>query len=231
MWSSWGYSVRGPGHKRESLPNQDAWKAKAYCWGNVLAVSDGLGSKPLSDIGSKAACNAVTAAARHFAAHPLARIETIPPLIHSLWRIYLGSYYVRDCCATCLFAIQISDRIILGKLGDGMIAALGDKDPVFMTEEKEDNSTYCLDEIFHPRVWELKELSASLYPRIMICTDGVSDDLTVDGREIFSKDVFDNGKNLTELRRALVKWPVPGHSDDKTVACLVNDTSKELPDA
>ena len=235
MWNSWGCSVRGPRHKRESLPNQDAWKAMAYSWGNVLAVSDGLGSKPLSDIGSKAACNAVINAARHFAARPLAQIETIPPLIHSLWRVNLGPYYVRDCCATCLFAIQISDRIILGRLGDGLIAALGDQNtPVFMTDEKEDsfsNITDCLSENFYNKQWELRELKASLYPRIMLCTDGVSEDLTVEGREFFSTEVFKNGSNLSELRRALVEWPVPGHSDDKTVACLVNNAPKEFPDA
>jgi len=229
MWNSWGCSVRGPRHKRESLPNQDAWKSKSGSWGNVLVVSDGLGSKTLSHIGSKAACYAVIEAARYFAAHCAAPIETIPPLIHSLWRINLGSYDVRECCATCLFAMQISDRVILGRLGDGLIAALGDQEtPVFMTDEKEDsfsNITDCLSENFHLKLWELKEISASLYPHIMLCTDGVSEDLTVEGREIFSREVFKNGSDLAELRRTLVKWPVPGHSDDKTIACLVNSAS------
>lgn len=235
MWNSWGCSVRGPRHRRKSQPNQDAWKARAYSWGNVLAVSDGLGSKPHSDIGSKAACNAVISAARHFAAHPLARIEAIPPLIHSLWQIFLGPYYTRDCCATCLFAMQISDRIILGRLGDGLIAALGDQiASVIMTDEKEEsfsNITYCLSEKFRGELWEIRELQASLYPRIMICTDGVSDDLYEDHRESFSEEVFRNGNNLAELRRQLVEWPRPKHSDDKTIACLVNDEPPGSPDA
>jgi len=240
MWSSWGCSVRGPRHKRASLPNQDAWKARAYSWGNVVVVSDGLGSKSLSDIGSKAACNAVIDAARHFAAHSIAPIETIPPLIHALWRIRLGLHDVNECCATCLFVIQILDRIILGKIGDGLIAALGDAaasgnaDKVLMTADKEDSDSYinnatdCLSEKFYLKQWELKELSAASYTRIMLCTDGVSDDLTPAGCEIFSGEICNNGNNVPELRHTLVKWPVQGHSDDKTIACLVNSAPKEF---
>jgi hypothetical protein len=219
-------------HKRLSLPNQDAWKAGAYRWGNVLAVSDGLGSKPHADIGAKAACHAVIKAARHFADHPCAPVKTLPPLIHSLWQVHLESYNVRDCCATCLFAIQIFDRIILGRIGDGLITALGDQDiPVFMTDEKDDDDSYftdCLSENFQSELWELRELKASSYPSVMLCTDGISVDLTVEGRENFSREVFRNGKNPVELCRYLTEWPVPGHSDDKTIACLVN-IAEETP--
>jgi serine/threonine protein phosphatase PrpC len=216
------------------MPNQDAWKAGTYRWGNVLAVSDGLSSKTHSRIGARAACNAVIETARHFAAHPSAPVKTIPQLIHSLWQMRLETYNVSDCCATCLFAIQISDRIILGRIGDGLIAVFGEPEsPVFMTEEKDDddsNITDCLGKNFRPDSWEIRELNASVYSSIMICTDGVSDDLTTRGREIFPRDILGRGKNLEELRRTLVEWKVQGHSDDKTIACLVNNV-KDTPHA
>jgi serine/threonine protein phosphatase PrpC len=193
----------------------------------VLAVSDGLGSKPYSAIGSKAACYAVTETVQYFAMRPSSPISMLPPLIHALWRMRIEPYNVHDCGTTCLFAIRIAERIILGRLGDGLIVADDMKgEPLFFTDEKEDsfsNITDCLGEKFYPELWNLKELSADRYSRVMLCTDGVSDDLTMDGRTIFSRDVFANGKDIDELRRVLIEWPVPGHSDDKTIACLVND--------
>jgi serine/threonine protein phosphatase PrpC len=226
VWNSWGCSVRGPRHIKRSQPNQDSWRARAYRWGNVIAVSDGLGSKPHSDIGSKAACYAVTEAVQYFARHPSAPVDTIPPLIHSLWRILIEPYDVRECGTTCLFAMRINERLIAGRLGDGLIFADSkSEEPVILTDEKEEsfsNVTDCLNGKFHPELWELRELPADDFPRVMLCTDGISDDLTLEGRVIFPREVFANGRDMKELRRSLVEWPTPGHSDDKTLVCLVN---------
>ncbi len=55
-----------PLHVKAGIPNQDSWRARRYKWGNVVVVSDGLGSKAHSDHGSKAACLAVFEAARNY---------------------------------------------------------------------------------------------------------------------------------------------------------------------
>jgi serine/threonine protein phosphatase PrpC len=209
------------------MPNQDAWHAKSYQWGNIVAVSDGVGSKLNADIGSQAAVLAVTSASRFFAKKCSAPLETLPPLIHALWRIRIVPYLARDCGATCLFALRIGERLILGRLGDGLIIAFPDdgEPPVVMTEEKDDdlsNYTDCLREEFRIGSWELREFPAERYPYVMLCTDGVAEDLTNEGRVTFPREVFKNGKNLAKLRQTLIKWPVRGHTDDKTIACLVN---------
>ena len=63
-WRSWGHSMIGPLHQKNGLPNQDAWLARHYSWGDVVVVSDGLGSKPHADTGAKMACRAVCEAAK-----------------------------------------------------------------------------------------------------------------------------------------------------------------------
>ncbi len=45
-WRSFGASVRGPGHVSSGLPNQDAWSRTLRSWGEVVVVSDGVGSRP-----------------------------------------------------------------------------------------------------------------------------------------------------------------------------------------
>ena len=48
-----GYaSVKGVLHENANIPNQDAYSVKKYKFGTILVVSDGLGSKKHSDIGS-----------------------------------------------------------------------------------------------------------------------------------------------------------------------------------
>src|SRR5689334_11547465 len=67
MWKSFGASVVGPSHIATGKPNQDAWASFHHAWGEGVVVSDGLGSKALSDFGSDAACRAVVRAAHRFA--------------------------------------------------------------------------------------------------------------------------------------------------------------------
>src|SRR5690554_2547306 len=50
-----GASVRGPAHSQEGTPNQDALCVSGCRGGWVIAVADGLGSRPLSHLGSRKA--------------------------------------------------------------------------------------------------------------------------------------------------------------------------------
>ena len=61
---------------------------------------------------------------------------------------------------------------------------------------------------------------------VVICTDGISDDLLPDKQMIFAQELNSTYADLgsedrnRDLKRWLKEWPVPGHSDDKTIACL-----------
>ena len=231
IWNSWGASVIGPLHVKTGSPNQDSWMARRYKWGNVVVVSDGLGSKAHSDHGSKAACLAVFEVAESYQNSPDANIVDILRLIHANWLVKISPYSSIDCSATCLFAIQSEVIITLGRLGDGMIVALGetDKNHLILSDNKQDsfsNYTNSLQQEFRADHWETAVIETTAYNAVVLCTDGISDDLLPEKKMIFTKELYSSYANMEseerkrDLKRWLNEWPVPGHSDDKTIASL-----------
>mgnify|MGYP006182257721 CR=1 FL=1 len=231
IWNSWGATAIGPLHVKAGIPNQDSWMVRRYKWGNVVAVSDGLGSKMHSDQGSKAACLAVFEAAKSYHNNPEAKIDDILRLIHANWLIKIAPFSPSDCSATCLFAIQGEGVITLGRLGDGMIAVCGEseKSCLILDDNKQDsfsNFTYCLQQEFKSDQWETATVESAECKAVMLCTDGISDDLLPETQMIFAQELYSTYVDLElderkrDLRRWLREWPVPGHSDDKTIASL-----------
>ncbi len=231
FWQSWGATVIGPLHTKWGFPNQDSWMTRKYQWGNVVVVSDGLGSKRQSHHGSGAACLAVFEAAKHYQKNPESNNTDLLRLIHANWLMNIAPYSPSDCSATCLFAIQFGEKIVLGRLGDGMIAVEGESETssFVLSDDKEDsfsNYTDCLEATFKPDNWELKTINTAECVAIVICTDGISDDLLPEKRMSFVQDLnssykhMDTRKRTRDLIRWLHAWPVPGHTDDKTIACL-----------
>jgi len=230
-WNTWGLSVRGPLHKKNGLPNQDAWMARRYKWGNVIVVSDGLGSKEHSDKGSKAACLAVIEAANCYRMNYNSNFEDILRVLHAHWLVKIAPFSPADCSATCLFAVQIGREITIGKLGDGMIAVTNNpkRNGIVLSDDEQEyfsNQTDCLDSTFSSDKWESKTIDASECESIVLCTDGIADDLIPEERINFAQNIHAAYRTMAARRRSrdlarwLNAWPVPGHSDDKTIACL-----------
>jgi serine/threonine protein phosphatase PrpC len=231
-WNSWGATVIGPLHVKTGIPNQDSWMVRRHKRGNVVVVSDGLGSRPHSDHGSKAACLAVFEAAKVYQNSPEANIVDILRLIHANWLVKIAPFSPSDCSATCLFAIQIEGVITLGRLGDGMIAVYGEseKSSIILDDKKQDsfsNYTNSLQQEFKPDQWETATVVSAECKAVVLCTDGISDDLLPEKQMIFAQELYftyvDQGskERKSDLKRWLNEWPVPGHSDDKTIACLL----------
>lgn len=231
LWSSWGASAIGPLHVKAGIPNQDSWMARRYKWGNVVVVSDGLGSKAHSDHGSKAACLAVFDAAKSFQNTPDANIVDILRLIHANWLVKITPYTPAECSSTCLFAIQLEAVITLGRLGDGMIALLGEAEEncLILNDNKQDsfsNYTNSLQQEFKADQWETATFESSECKAVVLCTDGIYDDLLPEKQLIFAQELYstythmESEERKKDITRWLHKWPVPGHSDDKTIACL-----------
>ena len=125
VWRSFGASVIGPGHIAAGLPNQDAWASFHHVWGDGVVVSDGLGSKPLSDFGSRAACLAVAYSVRRWSNKRNIDRSILSDRIKNKWISHLKPLTPRDCAATCLFAFRMNDGDIhTGMLGDGLLAIL-----------------------------------------------------------------------------------------------------------
>lgn len=242
LWKSFGASVRGPGHITEGLPNQDAWMSFHHAWGDGIVVSDGVGSKPFSNYGSEAACLAVGCAV--LACRIKAEISEgeinhafLLERIQHYWLSNISPLEPRDCSATCLFAFRLGDGLIhLGMLGDGLVAVLkSDSSVVSLTEDKDhgfSNITTALSKNVSPNEWRHFALPEEECIALLLCTDGVADDLDdVDG---FVSGFIEAHCSIAEIsanrrtREMLEKWPTPKHSDDKTIACLFRE---DLPDA
>ena len=233
IWKTWGVSIVGPHHRKENIPNQDAWLSGGFKGGMSLAVSDGLGSKPFSDTGSKAACLSVIEAGKIYKQHADGKYIFLPELIHALWTLKTGALNPNDCAATCLFAVQINEKITLGRLGDGMVIAAGKNQCVVMEDPKTDsfiNMTDCLGDSYKAGEWDVRVIPADDFETIILCTDGVANDINPEKTCEFALSLFecyktmDRKKRSREIAKWLREWPEP---DDKTLACLFKEDSRD----
>ena len=235
IWKSFGASVIGPSHVATGKPNQDAWSAFEHPGGYGIAVADGLGSKIHSDWGSRAACRAVEASAsRLWADHQGSMFQShssgLVPGIVEEWLFAIDPFEEKDCAATCLYAITSpDDQIHLGMLGDGAaVAVLKDGSVIALSDSKEggfSNLTDALSATTPLNRWRVRSVVASECAAVLLCTDGVADDLEdLDGFSRGFVKAYAGLASVTASRRAwemLSRWPVPKHSDDKTLACLI----------
>jgi hypothetical protein len=142
-----------------------------------------------------------------------------------------------DCSATCLFAVQFGDGLIhFGMLGDGLVAVIKTDGSIVSTTEDKDcsfsNITSTLSSNVSPKDWRYFSLPEEGCIAVLLCTDGVADDLDdVDGFVSgFLEGLFSVAKMTANrrTRQMLEKWPTPKHNDDKTIACLIR---QDLSDA
>ncbi len=228
-WKAFGASVRGPGHARKSIANQDAFRAVHHFWGDVVVVSDGVGSLPTSDYGSATACRAVIESAKMWN-EMNSDTNTLIEQIHTKWLSLVKPFDPNSCSATCLFAIRpVKGPIVLGMLGDGLIGVLKNNDEfIEFNEDKNEgfsNQTNALTKTTPANLWQTAFIPQEDCSAIVLCTDGVADDLIPEKREGFVRHIYHQGgknniiKATRDLRKMLENWPVPKHSDDKTLVC------------
>ena len=226
-----GYaSVKGMLHESSNIPNQDAYSVKKYKFGTVLVVSDGLGSKKNSDLGSKAVGKAVDKAVQIWNEYSKKDIKLLVPLIVSIWSMEIYPYSQKDCGATCLFAIITKNgHVYLGQLGDGCIY-VSIENKLQLIREKEDdftNLTVCMGGFSSYSDWSLKDFNVGNRPfGIVMMTDGVSETIIDEKKEDFINLLFkrlsecgtlQERNNLTS--KILSEWNQASAGDDRTLIC------------
>ncbi len=230
MWSTMGASVRGPEHRKDGRPNQDAWFSRCAHGAALAVVCDGLGSRPHSAVGARAGCRAVSDAVRHWADIPDA-----PP--DPLWNLRVSETGRDESATTCLFAVATKDgRLLLAQLGDGLVMLKTSKGTITLepSAERFGNATTGLGIASDVREWRFHlEPHFTGAASILLATDGVADDLLPEKRADFLEFLVTNyGSCPTTARtrsiaKQLREWPTPRHRDDKTVAVLWNDDTTE----
>lgn len=221
-----GASVRGPGHVRDGLPNQDALMLRRWHQSWFAAVSDGMGSRPCAAAGAQAVCQAVRLVLRGLPFD--ADDETLSRAIDGQWRTLLAGRRIApaDAVATCLLAWGLADgRFRLAQLGDGLI--LGRPAPATGLWVRDGsgfgNQTTGLGLEVGASAWCFAQgRLAAPGDGLVLMTDGISEDLgPTDGlvtavvRSLRGRGAR-SGRAL--LTRELNDWPTRHHQDDKSVA-------------
>lgn len=231
----YGFSARGPAHIRHNLPNQDSFLVKKFGSFSLLVVSDGMGSKKYADIGSKAVCRAVYKVLRKYVyikkKYRKAK-GSVFAMIKKEWLRLIFPYNEKDCSATCLFVLCSSKKCLATMLGDGLIYIQGTdaSSSQIMTDEKSEdfsNATVSMSSSNYLNEWKCKFISLKKIKSILLISDGISSDLQ-DGKERdFSNDLLDDLRKEKTIRQKksilnqiVSNWPVPMHSDDKTIAVM-----------
>lgn len=226
-----GASVRGPLHRREAKPNEDAWLHARGSYGALAVVCDGLGSKPNARTGARAACVAVQEAVSRWSKADDAPLAHLSDLVEVLWRLRLHPIPPESAATTCLLALATSEgRFIIGGAGDGLaLLRVGPTLEVIIGDRGDDfgNETRGLGASTGPRTWTLAEFPPTDAERVaVLATDGVADDLRPDRLDGFCDWLIDSLEHLSprarhsRLAAELRAWPTPGHLDDKTLAVV-----------
>lgn len=228
-------SLIGPKHQRTKKPNQDSAISVRLKYCDVLVVADGIGSHDLSHLGSQAVCRAVIKVCKMLGNC----IENMNAtyflrLVHTTWLMLLHNQPINQCGATCLICIKTEHKIHILHLGDGLIALLDNNDNCHLLINNErdfGNLTHAMNIDFNQKSWQIFECLTEKVLMVMLCTDGISDDIMLDKRELWVRDFYSHYCNsaskhiASDVRKWLKKWSVKHHHDDKTIACLIRDTT------
>jgi len=220
--------VIGPRNLREKKPNQDAvmhrfWK-KNWC----IAVCDGMGSKPLSHIGSALACQSVCDVLKQLD-FSLAEKEVAKKIyLHWLRLLKEKNILPTDAATTCLFAWGNREgEVRLFQLGDGAIYYQTESfgQVSLKSDDLFSNQTNALGYSKKWDDWAYKRIHLiSPEHGIVLLTDGISDDLF--NEQLFTSMLIEKA-TLQSVRRIkkyikheLHHWPTPQHSDDKSIGIV-----------
>lgn len=239
-WQWFGASVRGPLHRREAMPNQDCWLGGRLGNGGFVVVCDGMGSRPEARFGSQQACRAVAQALRLWSRSADAPIELLLRLVHNIWSVLIHPRDQRDCATTCLLAATCpGGRLVVAQLGDGLaLVRKADGEPVVLFDRDDGfaNQTTALGVATSLREWRCHiDPSTGSGTAVLLATDGIADDLLFEKRPAFLSFLLDEFASLPASRRwrkladELRNWPVPRHTDDKTLALLWTSEAVSAP--
>lgn len=235
VWRSFGDSEIGPLHQRLNLPNQDAYHLALENEPLLIAVSDGLGSKPLSQLGAQAVCRAVVRVAQHYTNEVTVEPFLLLELFHSYWLEELQGIAIEQYGCTALLAIVLGEQTFIAQLGDGDCCIItskqvtGEQQVRFLNDKDDDlfaNQTHALGRKFQASQWQFCLQSTAELDACFLVTDGIADDLALEHRASFYVELLSQYRQLSDdevkadVRSWISHWPVTGHSDDKTIAAL-----------
>lgn len=218
-----GASVRGPSHQLDGAPNQDALCVSGIRGGWCVAVADGLGSRPLSHIGSQKAVQLFRQLARQRQDMPHG---VVAPALRDAWLAHFGDRY-RAHETTCLWArVDASGRGAAGQVGDGLLLVRNQGVFKVLTDQRQGfgNQTTTLAQADSQGCCSTGLELSKPGDGVLLMTDGISDDLIPEQLEPFFDAIYQRQLRCSKrrmrqwLKRELHSWSTPRHGDDKSIA-------------
>ncbi len=204
------------------------WHGAAGRFGSLVVVADGMGSRPHSRLGALAVCRAAHRAVRELAVPDMPDPAKLFVRIQAHWQREIAPREPVECSTTMLLSlVHPSGAVLMGQVGDGLIALATHQEiePLVVDRTGFSNETDALGIDGRQPVWFSRQFS--LPPpgfRILLATDGVSDDLQPErlgGLITYLRRAIEPLPPIEQHRRLcseLRAWPTPGHFDDKTLA-------------
>ena len=224
-----GASVTGPGHLQACQPSQDALSVRGWRGGWIAAVADGLGSKPLSGVGSRLAVQSAQAVFRESGAWKLPDRDVVTA-IYQRWLARVASPEPATYATTLLVAAcDAHGELRYLQIGDGLIVSKNQGVVQVITPERTGfgNQTRALGVDRSWSAWTTGSVQLHR-PRdfMLLVTDGVSDDIDANQIEGFAEAVHREVAARTRrgarawLKHEMTHWATPGHTDDKTISMI-----------
>lgn len=233
MLRATGASVVGPGHLLLGDANQDAISLRGWQGGWIAAVADGLGSRPLSGIGSRLAVKTAQKTIRTLENPQDFQATEARQIATAFYRRWLSAVPYADkssaACTLLLAACDMGGNARIWQLGDGLVVCRTQGSFKVVTPERTafGNETRALG--IH-RAWsDWSTADVVLRDRgdaVILMTDGISDDIRLNSLETFADAVVRRVATRTRrggrswLMNELTHWSTPGHTDDKTIAVI-----------
>lgn len=196
--------------------------------GVLIAVCDGLGSRPKSDLGAQQACRAVRDVFDGI--RPAPDGYTLCASVQTAWLQRVRLETAEATATTCLFAhVSAAGKATIAQLGDGLVLCRSRGLFINVTPERRgfSNQTLALSDDFDPTEWVIHNYDlAAPGDGIVMMTDGLSEDIDHERLEDFFEEIRIQtfNKKTKTMRRWLTQqlhdWPTPGHSDDKSIAAF-----------
>jgi serine/threonine protein phosphatase PrpC len=228
-WKLLSASVRGPGHIRNNLPNQDSAFVGFIGKYLLVMVCDGLGSHKHSEFGAKILCQIFPNCFKEWSKVKPHNFDDFLRLLQSKWLMHVRKFGVDSCGCTCQFAMLNSKgKGWVAQLGDGMTLIRHNKQITKFTEPKEGfvNETMAMSDSYILPYWRTSKIDLSNQgDRLLIMTDGISEDILPQSEDKFIS-IFDmffiqsKRAGQKKLTKELINWPTPHHTDDKTIVAI-----------
>lgn len=225
----YGASTIGKAHIKLKKPNQDSYLIINRDEYTLAVVCDGLGSKKYSQIGSKKLCIVIKKQIKKSFKEKNFDIEKLIPILQKKWKRALWPIKPNKADTTCIFAVISEKNIIMCQIGDGLCALKKDKQLIVLSPKNDDfsNETRTFGKSM-PYNWKTNIIKKEegLEYKLLLCTDGISEDLKIEMLEEFIDELANSISNESKTRNnqflleIINSWPNKYSNDDKTMVVI-----------